>query len=101
MPDDASDFIELMARWAEDAGMIDAGVHAAVGRGGDAAVGEAPDADAGLVGIQPVKRRGRGLDHEELRRWWTPAEGAAPARGEAAASRRRRRPPRSGASEEA
>ena len=55
------DFIELMARWAEDAGMIDAGVHAAVGRGGDAAVGEAPDADAGLVGIQPVKRRGRGL----------------------------------------
>ena len=55
------DFIELMARWAEDAGMIDVAVHAAVGGGGGAVVGAAPDADAGLVGIQPVKPRGRGL----------------------------------------
>ncbi len=47
------DFIELMARWAEDAGVLESG--------GPATIDEEAGTEPALVGIQPVKRRGRGL----------------------------------------
>ena len=47
------DFIGLMARWAEDAGLVETRLHAAAG-GGSA------ESEPGLVGIQPVKSRTRG-----------------------------------------
>ena len=46
------DFIELMARWAEDAGVLQSD--------GQATTDEEPGAEPALVGIQPVKRRSRG-----------------------------------------
>ncbi len=47
------DFIELMARWAEDAGVLESG--------GPATTDEEAGTEPALVGIRPVKRRGRGL----------------------------------------
>ena len=46
------DFIELMARWAEDAGVLQSD--------GQATTDEEPGAEPALVGIQPVKRRSSG-----------------------------------------
>ena len=46
------DFIELMARWAEDAGVLQSD--------GQAAPDEEPGAEPALVEIQPVKRRSSG-----------------------------------------
>ena len=46
------DFIELMARWAEDAGILQSDEHATTD--------EEAGAEPALVGIQPVTRRSRG-----------------------------------------
>ena len=54
------DFIDLMARWAEDAGLVDAGVREAAGGGRDATGGDSAGSEPELVGIQPVKSRTRG-----------------------------------------
>ena len=58
------DFIGLMARWAEDAGLVETRLHAAAGggdaTGGDSAGGGSAESEPGLVGIQPVKSRTRG-----------------------------------------
>ncbi len=47
------DFIELMARWAEDAGVRESS--------GRATTDEEAGTEPALAGIQPAKRRGRGL----------------------------------------
>lgn len=54
------DFIDLMARWAEDAGLVDAGVRAVAGGGGDATGSDPADSEPEPVEIQPVKSRTRG-----------------------------------------
>ena len=54
------DFIDLMARWAEDAGLVETRGRAAAGGGGDAAGSDSADFEPELVGIQPVKSRTRG-----------------------------------------
>jgi len=54
------DFIELMARWAEDAGLVETRVRAAAGRGGDATGDDTADSEPDPVGIQAVKSRTRG-----------------------------------------
>jgi ArsR family transcriptional regulator len=54
------DFIDLMARWAEDAGLVDAGVRAAAGGGGDATGSDPAGSEPEPVEIQPVKSRTRG-----------------------------------------
>ncbi len=47
------DFIQLMARWAEDVGVLESG--------GPATTDEEAGTGPALVGVQPAKRRGKGL----------------------------------------